>query len=29
MAAHNAGNHDDAQKKMAEAMRMLLNATGM
>lgn len=29
MAAHNAGNHHDAQEKLTEAMRMLLHATGM
>ncbi len=29
MAAHKAGNHEDAEKKLAEAMRMLLNAAGM
>ncbi|GAA0790279.1 hypothetical protein [Marinobacterium sediminicola] len=29
MAAHKAGDHQDAEKKLAEAMRMLLNAAGM
>ncbi|WP_432697915.1 hypothetical protein ACQUQP_06110 [Marinobacterium sp. YM272] len=29
MAAHNAGNHSEAERKLAEAMRMLLNATAM
>lgn len=29
MAAHNAGNHSEAEQKLAEAMRMLLNATAM
>ncbi|SEG54730.1 hypothetical protein [Marinobacterium lutimaris] len=29
MAAHNAGNHSEAEHKLAEAMRMLLNSTAM
>lgn len=27
MAAHKAGNHSEAEHKLAEAMRILLNAT--
>ncbi|SIQ80164.1 hypothetical protein [Marinobacterium stanieri] len=29
MAAHKAGDHSGAEKKLAEAMRMLLNASAM